>query len=537
MKDFLPITVQNILSRKHFEVTKVIAGHDGLGRMVKWVHIVEVTNIRKLLNGHELILSTGVSWKDTTNICLSFLQQLIDSNASGLCIEMGTYTSTIPDEMLQLANKHQFPIIIFEKEVPFVEITQDIHTYLINQQYKMVSDLEHYAQSLNKKLLTTENHYEILQFLQQTLDTQVIFRFHEQDIEFIPNCTTREKEKWMKLIKQRQLTTNTLGRAPVQILGHEYAEVMILSETNALSEFDNLLLDRTATALAQHLLRELYVEEKKRLQESEWILDWLNGQHTNEGILEYLLENEGNKKIEGGVVLVYKFITSKQETVLDGTYLKLLFRTVFEQHGFSPILTEKSNGFIFILLNRRSIKNWKQRLSSGIERIRESEFIKKQNATHIKIGVGKFVESLSEIHKSYRTAEETVRIQQKMGVIKSQYFYEDFHLFRLISIMNKQVDLREFVLEYLHPVLEYDKRTNGKLFETLRTYLACNGSKQETAKRLFVVRQTLYHRIEKLEKLLGEDFMTPEKRVAIEFMLLTYDYLLPVEQREYTIEQ
>jgi purine catabolism regulator len=65
--------------------------------------------------------------------------------------------------------------------------------------------------------------------------------------------------------------------------------------------------------------------------------------------------------------------------------------------------------------------------------------------------------------------------------------------------------------------------------ETLKMYLACNGSKQETAKKLFVVRQTMYHRIEKLETLLGSDFMSSEKRLAIEFMLLAYDYLNTTE--------
>lgn len=56
-------------------------------------------------------------------------------------------------------------------------------------------------------------------------------------------------------------------------------------------------------------------------------------------------------------------------------------------------------------------------------------------------------------------------------------------------------------------------------------YLACNGSKKETAERLFVVRQTLYHRIQKLQQLLGADFMKPEKRLAIELMIQAYEYL------------
>src|SRR5690606_12940586 len=134
------------------------------------------------------------------------------------------------------------------------------------------------------------------------------------------------------------------------------------------------------------------------------------------------------------------------------------------------------------------------------------------------------------LHKSYQSAIETIRIQDRMSTPAQSYFYDDLHIFRLISLLNRHIDLQEAVLEYLEPVIAYDKKYNGKLMETLKTYLACNGSKQETAKRLFVVRQTLYHRIQKLEKLLGSDFMNHEKRLAIEFMILSYEFLVSSNQ-------
>jgi purine catabolism regulator len=142
------------------------------------------------------------------------------------------------------------------------------------------------------------------------------------------------------------------------------------------------------------------------------------------------------------------------------------------------------------------------------------------------MAVGKLVEQLTDIHMSCQTAKETLRIQQEMSKEKI-YFYEDLHLYRLISQISKHVDLQELVMEYLQPVIQYDKKYNGKLLETLKTYLECNGSKQESANKLFIVRQTLYHRLEKLENLLGKDFMDHEKRVTFEFMLLVKDYLSP----------
>ena len=141
------------------------------------------------------------------------------------------------------------------------------------------------------------------------------------------------------------------------------------------------------------------------------------------------------------------------------------------------------------------------------------------------IGIGKYVTDLVNINRSYETALETIRIQERLSNSSDFYFYDDLHIYRLISLINRHLDLNEIVLEYLEPIIDYDKKYNGKLMQTLKTYLACNGSKQETAKRLFIVRQTLYHRIQKLEKLLGKDFMNPEKRIAIEVMILSYEFL------------
>ena len=120
-------------------------------------------------------------------------------------------------------------------------------------------------------------------------------------------------------------------------------------------------------------------------------------------------------------------------------------------------------------------------------------------------------------------AQTVLDIQEKTGGKKEQ-LYDDLHIFRIIAALDPDKDLKTFVMDYLKPVMDYDRQRNGELMQTLQTYLACNGSKQETAEKLFVVRQTLYHRLQKLEELLGQDFMSPEKRLAIEFALHAYRY-------------
>ncbi|WP_027409698.1 PucR family transcriptional regulator [Anoxybacteroides tepidamans] len=522
MHEHFQFTVFDVLKRKHFQHTQVIAGHEGLHRTVKWVHVVEVTNINKLLNGKELILSTGVGWRENEELFLSFLQQLIECDASGLCIEIGTYTSSIPQQIIRLADEHRFPIILFLKEVPFVEITQDIHAYLINQHYQMISNLEEYSQQLNKKLLSVEHYNEILKYLHRYLGHQILFRMNGKEVEFVPECSEKKR---MLLLEQLTQPSAKAASQPIQLFSYEYGELSIVSTEREISEFDLLILDRTATALAQHLLRDLYAEEKRKVQENEWLKGWLEGDHGNEAIFDYLSEHEPELHPKGGFVCVCRFKSLRQLSNLDMTYFKLLFRTIFEQQGFHTFSIEHRNSVIFMMVDTRGAKTWKNRMKTGIERLLESEYINKKRVPCFFFGVGKFVENLSHMDKSYQTALETIKIQHHLGKKVNSYFYEDLHMYRIISLIHKHSDLHEVVMEYLEPVIEYDKKYNGKLMETLKVYLACNGSKKETAKRLFVVRQTLYHRIQKLESLLGADFMNPEKRLAIEFMVQAYEYL------------
>ncbi|MFB7639942.1 PucR family transcriptional regulator [Peribacillus butanolivorans] len=522
------ITIEEILTRRHFNQTDIIAGSSGIKRQVKWVHCMEVTQISHLLNGNELILTTGLGWKDCDSTFLSYLNELIQCNAAGLCIEIGTRTMAIPQCAIDLADEHQFPIILFHQEVPFVEITQDIHSLIINKQYQMISNLENYSQQLNKNLLEIDHYESILKFLHNYLNVQVILIFNENDIASIPKIKKKITYQMFVEVNEEKRTLNkTVLRQPIQVLGENYAELLICSSDRELTDFDSLILDRTATALAQHLLRELYIEEKKMSEESKWLTNWIEGEYSDEAIRERLSYIDPKMQLDGGIVCICKQHPryNKSSAKLDGTYFKIMFRTVFEQYGFQIFSMEIHQQLVFILGDNRSSEDWKGRVTSALDRIMKMDVSGRNRMSLLTIGFGKHVQKLSEIYKSYETARETLLLQDTLPEKNRSFFYQDLHMYRMISLINKHGNLEETVHEYLGPVIEYDKQNNGELMPTLKTYLACNGSKQETSKQLFIVRQTLYHRLEKLEKLLGSNFMRSDQRLGIEFMIFALDYL------------
>ncbi|MFA1712876.1 PucR family transcriptional regulator [Peribacillus frigoritolerans] len=519
------LSVNEILQNKHFASAKVLAGKAGLDRLVRWVHVMEVDSIESLLNGNELILSTGVGWKGGENTFTSLIQQSIDANAAGLCIELGTYISEIPEVALQLADTYDFPVIVFQKKVRFIDITQELHSLLIKKHYRILTDLEDYSNRLNQLLLSSNPQQRILQLIHEHLKLTVLYITNQGKIEIISKKERAEEEKIIQLFKSNSISKHmSVAHQSVQALNQTFADLFVFSESGSITEFESLILDRSAIALAQSLLRELYIEEQRKTKEAEWVRRWLEGENSAEQIQKYLSELEPNLKSNTYTVLLCK-ADNIEKVRSEFNYIKIYCRSMFEQKGIFLLTDIGKNQIIFILINKWKNEDFKRRIQEGIEGLLNSEFFKKYKFSDFVFSVGKFVTNLNEVRNSYTSAKETMNIREKMPNELSSFFYEDLYIFRMVLAAHDQGILNEFIADYIGPVLSQDQQNSGELLKTLKTYLQCKGAKKETAEQLHIVRQTLYHRLEKLYELIGRDFMEPYKRQAIEVAISAYEYI------------
>jgi len=74
----LKLTVGNVISRDLFNSAQVIAGAGGLDRHVKWSHILEITEFESLINGGELILTTGAVFELSISTQIQYMKLLIE---------------------------------------------------------------------------------------------------------------------------------------------------------------------------------------------------------------------------------------------------------------------------------------------------------------------------------------------------------------------------------------------------------------------------------------------------------------------------
>lgn len=85
----------------------------------------------------------------------------------------------------------------------------------------------------------------------------------------------------------------------------------------------------------------------------------------------------------------------------------------------------------------------------------------------------------------------------------------DLGVQRLLSWAVPARDLAAFIEEQLGPVIDHDRAHSSDLVRTIDTYLRSGQSKAASAAQLGIRRQSLYARLERIERLLGISLADP----------------------------
>lgn len=86
-------------------------------------------------------------------------------------------------------------------------------------------------------------------------------------------------------------------------------------------------------------------------------------------------------------------------------------------------------------------------------------------------------------------------------------------------LLGEQADLSGYAHRTLAPLLDYDARRGTSLVHTLRAYFACGSSLTRTKDELHVHVNTVVQRLDRIGRLLGQDWNTPERALEIQLAL------------------
>lgn len=528
----IELTVHDVLKRPLFSCAKILAGKKGINRKIKWSHILEIENIDMFVNGGELILTTGMNLQIDAKKQLNYVKKLIDLDTTCLCIEMGTSIKSLSEEVLALAEKHDYPIIVFEQTVKFVEITHDLHTLIINQHHQMITDLDRLSTKFNQKSLQPNGILKILQELYHYFQQPVFFLGNASEKYYFPSdqkqkeCSIRIflKENEESICNKRFvfIKNQTFVVVPVHIFEQIWGYIFLEASDLSANDFYTLVLDRAAIAISQILLRFRTIEERKQNLEDDLVQALLLGKREE---YEQFSSIFPNQYLEAPFrVLCW----GMEENLLNSNHshweekkiqISMMLRSILNKTGFYSLLSVRPHEIVAIVFMSPSVQ-----LNTERDKCKQVfDSLLTINSSYFPaafLGISSLNFHISSINKGYEEARYVLLLKRRN--ISHTHFFDETGIYRLLLPLHKTDGLKNYIAYYLAKVLQYDRQNESELLKTLAVYLECNGSKKEAAERLFIVRQTLYHRIEKLESLLGSDFLAPVNRLALEVAIHGY---------------
>lgn len=142
--------------------------------------------------------------------------------------------------------------------------------------------------------------------------------------------------------------------------------------------------------------------------------------------------------------------------------------------------------------------------------------------THCVIGIGTIVDGVKELSTSFKEAQVALEIGKVFDTEKTIVSYENLGIARLIYQL--PTTLCETFLKEVFKVGSVESLDQETLF-TIQKFFENNLNVSETSRKLFVHRNTLVYRLEKIKRLTGLDLREFEHAIVFKIALMVKKYL------------
>ena len=142
--------------------------------------------------------------------------------------------------------------------------------------------------------------------------------------------------------------------------------------------------------------------------------------------------------------------------------------------------------------------------------------------THVLVGIGTAVDSIKDLARSFREAQISLEVGKVFDTEKTIVSYENLGIARLIYQL--PTTLCDMFLSEIFKRGSIESLDQETLF-TIQKFFENNLNVSETSRKLFVHRNTLVYRLEKIKKLTGLDLREFDDAIVFKVALMVKKYL------------
>lgn len=512
---------------------QLLAGHDRLDSLVRWVHISEQPDIAGFLHGREVLLTTASALRDDVAAQRSYVRSLSAASLTALVVHPAEGMTGVPDGIVAEAATLGLPLVELRHPVPFVEITEQVHESLLGAQVAALRQAENLRRELTGLVVAGAGLAALTTRLSEGLGRPVVLEDawghvvssawagHQHD-EVLELWSARHPHRPSRIDRASRVQSipGCCSQITITVRGAEWGRLTILADARpagaagdpAPIDPDQSVVAQAAAALTLAVLTETDARSAVD-QARDLVLEEIS-QGTVTGTGNILLRARSlGADFSGGKISAFvmrctglsEFASAQRLTEVDRQLAVESLRSRVQSlvRGWvRASMTGVRDDRLVCVLERPRGEPVEPRLVEATDELRKDIRKRWDRSLDVVVGLSRPA-FLSDARQALAEAEEAARYGSRSGAASGLYRYADLGLHHLLHRLARQGRLAAFVEAELAQLLEYERSGRSNLLVTLESYLVHNSQATLTAQALFIERRTLYHRLHLIEALLG----------------------------------
>ena len=538
---------------------QVVAGSGGVGARVRWVHVLELADAAHLLQGGELVLTTGVALPAEPALLARYAADLASAGGAGvsaLAVELGRrYVGALPGVLVRAAADSGLTLIAFEREVSFVEITEAVHARIIDAQLDELRASERLHEVFTELSVSGASLDEVVRQAAALAGRPVILADLSHRVLACEPGSADPARLLAGFARRSRALSSSSGRTaydeasgwlftPVGARGEDWGRVILVCDGPP-GGTDTVLIERAATTLALGRLLTRHAESLDRQAHRTLITGIISQAHADPAEAAVRSRALG-VPVDGRqlVAMVLRLRDPSGVSGVSGTLGVSAHARVLDvaDAAAAACRAERIPSLVGTLDDARagamlslSPHADPDRVLHGLAaRITERAGGSGSRPGELVIGVGAVAGSIRDVRRSFLEASQVADVAAERpdgwpaagGPAAAgsgrPLFYRlaDLGLRGLLHLLRDDPRVQTFVERELGPLLA---EPDTSLLDVLAAYLAAGGNKAEAAKRAHLARPTFYERLRRIERILGTDLDSAESRTSLHVALLALE--------------
>jgi len=536
-----------MLKMNAFINSKILAGQNGINNDVYNVTLIDAPDGYKWCKKGDFIVTTGYPFtgnKVGELGLMQLLENLVIKKCAGIGIKLGRYITSVPDEVISYANKNNFPIITLSNELSWSDVIVPVISE-INKEHKYELEMTHKVyEHFHNHLKMKGDLQELAQLLNSIIELPVTIYIRNSNEKFNTHDAGFNKKEIENIIASLYST----GNQAIQKFNWKNKEftvrwifnsnrltagVFLWGSNLKLNTWNKAALEQTAVITALEIEKFKAISTTYQHFRNEFL-----GKLLNESKLDIEVIFRTAKEVNWDLEDKYKIVLLdsnlgkvSENTNLPGWQRKLDILEDFEKElkwllPHTLIGLDLQNRFILLVPNNDN----DDKLLVNLKKL-----VKKVNLVPVYGGIGGFnnIDDLSSSYKEAILASEVAYTKMsgfKNGNEESILYIQDFHKLdveRILFSQDPKSQSKIIAKKYLQKVIDYDIKKNSELIATLKSFINNNGNHDDTADELFIHKNTVRYRLNKIYKLTTLNPSKLTDLLLLQIAITTIDVLYP----------